>query len=106
MPHNPRQDPICLRLPPDMRVAVTQLAEQQGLNISEWIRELIYRAIYGEAPGVDQGYMQGRALGFQVALQGLQTALFEAEERLPPSAEAALPFLQGIREKRKPRSDY
>jgi|SRR5882672_6919503 len=83
-----RRGPLCLRLPEDLQAAVYQLAEENGVSPSEFVRDLIFRVVYGEPLGINEGYMQGRALGFRV----LQLALSRLE--MPSTAEDAVQFLQ------------
>ena len=80
--------PLCLRLPEDLRAAVHQMAEQNGVSPSELVRDLIFRFVYGEPPGIAEGYMQGRAIGYQVAQQAL------ASVQMPDNVEDAIRILQ------------
>jgi hypothetical protein len=82
--------PLCLRLPDDMHAAVHQLAEQQGVSTSEWIRDLIFRTVYGEPLGISEGYFAGRAIGFKVMHRLLGMI------RVPQTVEEAMSFLQSL----------
>jgi hypothetical protein len=80
--------PMCLRLPDDLHHAVHQMADQQGITSSEWVRDLVFRAVYGEPLGISEGYLQGRAVGYKIvhlALGGLRT---------PDTVEEAMSLLQ------------
>jgi len=68
--------------------AAAQYAEQAGVSLSEWCREVIYRAVYGEPATMEQGYMQGRAIAYQV----FRLAMGELE--IPATAEEGVRFLQ------------
>lgn len=83
--------PLCVRLPEDLELAVHQSAEQSGVSPSEFIRDLIFRSVYGEPLGIAEGYMQGRAVGYkivQLVLGGIQ---------LPDNVEDAIAMLQTAR---------
>jgi len=91
MPHLPiKPKPLCLRLSDDLHMAVIQLAQDQGMNVSEWMRDLLFRVVYGEPPGVNEGYIQGRQIGIAAAF----TVIREAIEALPATAEEAMPLTQ------------
>jgi hypothetical protein len=80
---------LSLRLPFDLHAAVTQLAETAGVTTSEWLREVIYQAVYNEPQSANEGFMQGRALGMQLARHVLSMAY----EHLPNSMEEAMTIL-------------
>jgi len=88
--HLYQKHPLCLRLPTDLHTAVVQIAARDGLSISEWVRTLIYRHIYNDSPTADDGYMQGRVLGYQAAMQTLRHAF----ESIPMSIDDAMPLIQ------------
>jgi hypothetical protein len=85
-----RTTPICLRMPQDLHAAIEQLSAQAGLSTSEWIRDVLYRAIYGEPPGENQGYVNGRQIGYQI----LMLAFRDASRSVPESAEEAMKVLR------------
>jgi hypothetical protein len=77
--------PLCFRLPADLHAAVEDLAQQAGISTSEWVRDVLFRIVYGEPPGIDQGYMTGRQLGFRM----MQLAFKDAWDMTPMTAEEA-----------------
>jgi hypothetical protein len=83
---------LSIRLTPDILAAAAAYAEQAGVSLSEWVREVVYRAVYKEPATMDQGYMQGRAIGYQVVVQTLR----QLEENLPPSVEEGSRYLQSL----------
>jgi hypothetical protein len=85
-----RQDIICARLPPDLHAAVAEMASSAGITTSEWVRDMITRIVYGQPPGIDEGYRQGRALGFRM----MHLAFRQAWENAPDTIEAAMPIIQ------------
>lgn len=78
------RDLICFRLPLEARAAVETLVQQQGITISEWYRAVTFAAL-GQTLGVSEGYMQGRAMGYQAA----RMALGESVGMLPSTYEEA-----------------
>jgi hypothetical protein len=86
--------PLCLRLPPDLRAAIASAAEASGLTLSEWVRDMLHRIIYNEPPGIEAGYMQGRALGFTLTRSVLLEALGEAAQTVPTSLEEGMARIQ------------
>ena len=85
-----RNSPLCLRLSDDLHAAVIEMAEQQGVTTSEWMRDMLHRVVYNEPPGVEAGYMQGRQLGFRM----LHLAFAETWKNLPTNVEDAMAMLQ------------
>lgn len=85
-----RQGPICVRLPPDLLAAVTEMADSSGITLSEWLRDMVARLVYGQPLGIDEGYLQGRALGFRVMHLAFQQAWAQA----PKTIAEAMPMLQ------------
>lgn len=83
-----RRGPLCLRLSEDLHAAAHQMAEQEGVSSSEWIRNLIYRATYNEPCGIDEGYLRGRALGYQMVQRALRFL------DIPPNADEAMQIMQ------------
>lgn len=82
------KDLICFRLPPDLRTAAENFVAEHGITLSEWCRILMAQAL-GQGVTVDEGYMQGRALGWQVA----RALLTSASQQLPSTyAEAIARF--------------
>ena len=82
--------PLCLRLPADLHAAVVQMAEASQITTSEWVRDMLFRIVYGTPPGIDEGYMHGRALGMRIVHHALKTAA----DHLPTTAEEAQAMLQ------------
>jgi hypothetical protein len=82
--------PLSLRISDDVRAGAHQAAEAAGLSLSEWCREVIYRAVYGEPMGADQGYVLGRAIAYKVAMR-----MFGQVE-MPGSVEDGVRFLQSL----------
>jgi len=85
-----RIDPLCVRLPDDLLAAVHQHAEQSGVTTSEWIRDLIFRVVYGEPLGMDEGYVQGRNVGYRILLMACR----EAWQHAPATIEDAIKLIQ------------
>ncbi|MGH7177181.1 MAG: CopG family transcriptional regulator [Tepidisphaeraceae bacterium] len=84
-------NPMCLRISDDLRYAVDDLAAKAGLSTSEWIRTALFQIVYGEPPGIDQGYMAGRQIGFRM----MQAAFHEAWGIMPTTIEEAMVRLGG-----------
>jgi hypothetical protein len=82
--------PLCFRLSEDLHVAVEDLAQRAGITTSEWVRDVLYRIVYGEPPGIDQGYITGRQLGFRM----MQLAFKDAWDITPTTVEDAMERLQ------------
>ena len=82
--------PRCFRLPPDLDAAIDQAAEAAGITPSEWIRDMLHRIVYGEPPGIEEGYIQGRQLGFRV----MQLGLAELWKTLPGNVDDAMGMIQ------------
>ena len=82
--------PICLRLPADLHHAVDEAAAATNMNVSEWLRALIFQTIYGEPIGASEGYVAGRKLGMRIT----QMMLARAYTNLPDSPEEALKMIQ------------
>lgn len=78
--------PLCFRLPADLHAAVEDLASQAGVSTSEWVRDVLFRIVYGEPPGIDQGYFTGRQLGFRM----MQLAFKDAWDMTPTTPEEAM----------------
>ena len=75
--------PFCIRLTPDLLAAVQQLAQNEQVSPSEWARNLIYRTVYGEPLGIDEGYHHGKQAAFTATLAVVQAALQQAMSELP-----------------------
>jgi hypothetical protein len=90
-----KNKPLCLRLPDDLHLAVVQLARDANMNTSEWMRDVLFRVVYGEPPGVDEGYAQGRQIATAAALALIRDAVLQAVASLPATAEEAIPLTQG-----------
>ena len=86
--------PLCLRLPLDLRMAVEQLAANAGVGISEWMRDMLYRTVYGTPPGIEEGYVQGRQIATSAAFALIRAAVAQALDQLPATAEEAIPLTQ------------
>jgi len=85
-----RASPLCIRLPPDLQAAVDHAAAAQGVTVSEWVRDMLHRLVYGEPPGIDAGYIQGRQLGFRM----VSIALRDAWAASPATIEEAMAAIQ------------
>jgi hypothetical protein len=85
-----RANPLCFRLPPDLHAAVTHAADAAGITTSEWVRDMLHRLVYGEPPGIDAGYIQGRQLGFRM----VSLALRDAWNASPATIEGAMAAIQ------------
>ncbi len=83
--------PLCVRLPPDLHAAVDSAATEAGVSTAEWIRDILFRVVYSAPPGVEEGYMQGRRVGLQIA----RLAIHEAWNQMPDNIEDAMAKLQG-----------
>lgn len=81
---------ICTRIPDGMDAAVDALVAAQGVSISEWLRNLVYQAVYQQSPTFDDGYFQGKNLGLHYALVRTQEAFRESAQ----TPEEALAYLQ------------
>jgi hypothetical protein len=62
------------------------MADNAGITTSEWVRDMLQRIVYGQPPGIDEGYMQGRALGFRV----MHLAFRNAWDASPTNVDDAL----------------
>ena len=82
-----KKGPICFRLPDDLHMAINQMAEAQGVTTSELVRDVLFRLVYNDAPGVDEGFIAGRTLGLSVALR-IGARIFSEMQHMTP-AEAA-----------------
>jgi len=80
--------PLCVRLTEDLRVAAHQLASQQGMTLAEWLRDLVYRTVYGTTPDVTEGYYQGRTAGLHVVMAVATRVLDELRDLTPEQAQA------------------
>lgn len=78
------RDLVCFRIPLEARAAVEEAVRQQGITISEWYRAITLAAL-GQGVGVSEGYVQGRAMGYQAA----RIALSQAAGMLPSTFEEA-----------------
>lgn len=74
---------IGFKLPPEMRAAVIERAQAEGINVSEWCRAQIAQILDGETPSVDAGYQQARRLAAQMA----SVVLANARAQLPDTYE-------------------
>jgi hypothetical protein len=81
---------VALRVTPDLAAALRDTAKQHGISVSELVRGLIQRAVYGGQLGVSEGYLEGRVLGNRLVRTYLQDAL----AGLPETVEDALAWLQ------------
>lgn len=79
-------DYVGVRMLPEMRAHAEQLAEQQGMSLSEWLRILIHNAITGELPNVDDAYRSARGIAIQLA----HTLISNAVRDLPDTYEEAV----------------
>lgn len=59
---------LCFRLPPDLRAAVDNLAEQNNMTLSELVRDVLFRTVYGVPFGVEEGYLIGRQMGLTTVM--------------------------------------
>ena len=75
-------------------MAVEQLAANAGVGVSEWLRDMLYRTVYGEPPGVEEGYLQGRQIATSAAFALIRAAISQALDQLPATAEEAIPLTQ------------
>jgi len=80
--------PICIRLPPEMETITREIVAAQSITLSEWVRMLIYNAIYGNTPDVNEGYMQARTLALKLATEMLR----RANEMLPQNYDEAVSY--------------
>lgn len=88
-------DYVGFRMPPDMRAQIETICQATGLTLSEWVRGACYAAISNGANGfggVEEGYLQGRALAIQLA----HAAVDQARALLPGSYEEAIARFGGI----------
>lgn len=85
-----RAAPLCFRLPPDLHAAVASMAENAGISTSEWVRITLHQIVYGQPPGIDDGYIQGRQLGFRVMMLYFN----EAWKNKPNTVDEAMAMLQ------------
>ena len=97
--------PLCVRLPPDIHAAVESLAETAGITASEWVRDQLFRVVYGEPPGIDQGYIAGRNLGYRAMSLIFRDAIKIAVEQMPTDVESAQHLLQLGSPGRTPHED-
>jgi len=81
---------ICTRIPDGMDAAVDALVAAQGVSISEWLRNLVYQAVYQQSPTFDDGYFQGKSLGLHYALVVAQEAFRDSAQ----TPEEALAYLK------------
>jgi len=73
-----------------METAVDSLVAAQGVTISEWLRNLVYQAVYQQSPTFDDGYFSGKNLGLHYAIVRTQEAFREGAQ----TPEEALAYLQ------------
>lgn len=78
--------PLCFRLPVDLHQAVEHAAANANMSISEWVRDMLYRVVYADPPGVQEGYLAGRALGLRLMNEQFRQAALA----LPESVEEAM----------------
>jgi hypothetical protein len=90
-------NPMCLRLPDDLQAAVAQMAAEAGVTTSEWIRDLLFRTVYGEPLGVNDGYLHGRSIGYRVAVMAYRDTL----GAMPETVEAGLALIEKQKTKRR-----
>ena len=81
---------VCTRIPEGMEAAVDALVASQGIGVAEWLRNLIYQAVYQQSPTFEEGYFQGRNLGLHYALVRAQEAFRNGAQ----TPEEALAYLQ------------
>jgi len=86
--------PLCVRLPDDLHLAVIQLAQDNGMSPSEWMRDMLFRLIYGAPPGIEEGYLQGRNIGIAAAMKTIHLAVKNAIDAMPGTVEEAMPLTQ------------
>jgi antitoxin component of RelBE/YafQ-DinJ toxin-antitoxin module len=80
---------INLRIPDDLRAALYQAAETHGVTVSEWIRGLIHQAAYNERLGVDDGYAQGKAIGYMIATRIIARGMKDLAGNIPATVAEA-----------------
>jgi hypothetical protein len=62
---------------------------------------MLYRIVYGEPPGIEAGYIQGRQLGFRM----MHLAFAEAWAATPANVEDAMGAIQAGSPGRTPHED-
>lgn len=96
----PNVKPLCIRLPDDIHTAIVAAAKEIGVTSSEYVRDILYRAVYHEPLGIEQGYIEGRQIGFRT----LQLVFGDCYEHMPPTVQEAVALVQeNARRRRKPR---
>ena len=71
-----------------------QLSAAQGASPSEWIRDVIFRAVYGEPLGIAEGYLHGRAIGYRLVRVLIQRMLNDVQA--PETVEEGMSLLQSF----------
>ncbi len=79
-------NPVCVRLPDDLDVALRQRAEAEGLSVSELLISMLSHWVYGSTPSVDEGYKQARSLATKLAHEAVSRAI----DDLPSTYEEAI----------------
>jgi hypothetical protein len=81
---------LCFKVPADLHTAIVEMAERSGVTASEWLRDQMHRIVYGEPLGMEQGYIEGRQLGFRT----LQLVFKDAWDDMPETIEDAVAKMQ------------
>lgn len=81
---------MAFKVPADLHTAIVDMAERNGVTVSEWIRDQMHRIVYGEPLGMEQGYIEGRQLGFR----SMQLAFKRAWDLTPEDVESAVVEMQ------------
>jgi hypothetical protein len=81
---------MCFKVPIDLQTAIVAMAERDGVSVSEWLRDKVHRIVYGEPLGMEQGYLEGRQLGFRM----LQLLFQQTWDQAPATLEDALQLMQ------------
>ena len=95
MASNTTTSPICARLPPDLDAALRQRADAEGVTVTELMRAIAYRYVYGATSNFEEGYAAGRSLALQLTHYAMASAISDAfAEHIPQTYEEALAILQ------------
>ena len=80
--------PVCVRLPLDLHHAVEHAAANANMSVSEWVRDMLYRVVYADPPGIQEGYLAGRSLGLRLMNEQFRQCALA----LPDSVEEAMTY--------------
>lgn len=68
--------PIAVRLPEDLDIAIRQRAHELGVSTSDMLRSIVAQWAYGEPVTIEDGFLSGRRTALQLAME-LLPKLFE-----------------------------